>query len=655
MPQQATYYASNNYLDDSLKFTQPIKPEPVRTKLYVSNFTVNCTRRHLTEFFSKYGQVLECAIMWDKYAFIHYGSMEEAQNALSDANNLYLMGQKLCIQLSTSRNRQKYDWYQQEAAKLHQELLTKSNENQSMSSSCSSSNLLVETKLYVTNLPENCNQLELKSLFEQYGNVLECVIMWNHYAFVHFADIRQAKIALENLHGYLFYGKNLIVQFSTSSNRPLPKCLVFSNCSYTSNNKDFNTSENESDEKNWIQKIKNGCLPVIQQTQSQSQPEELSKIQIDLKALFNHDVKSSKSESSTKKSETSSTECSSSLSSVSAQRESNNDDSEADADTDLELISIEAVELKKVLSKNKKSINAGTSRKKLNEMIRLDQVPTPPLPNQSLSQYNKIQSENNSLKKLIHKINKKESEVLDLNANNRCNNKLDDQENNDLKNEKILIEQLNSLKMQNETVLSGLECLNEQPSEEASPFLPQTPMLRIDNILNSLKTQSQPVFPNFVEYRSEMASHLVADESSMFLPQTPLLRIDNIFKPSRSISSSSDEKISSTLSSPTSYTIDFLNSKCLYEENLIKQNYDNDQYYDNDQSSKVNEETSPNASTNQTFETFNAEHKTNKKMSRCRVVNYILFPELNEQNFFDKNQFENEIVNLVKQHAKIVI
>lgn len=91
----------------------------------------------------------------------------------------------------------------------------------------SPSNCLVETKLYVTNLPENCNQIELKSLFEKHGNVLECVIMWNQYAFVHFADLAEAKIALKHLHGYLFHGKNLIVQLSTSSNRPLPKCLVF--------------------------------------------------------------------------------------------------------------------------------------------------------------------------------------------------------------------------------------------------------------------------------------------------------------------------------------------------------------------------------------------------------------------------------------------
>ena len=91
----------------------------------------------------------------------------------------------------------------------------------------SSSNNINETKLYITNLPDNCDHNELKQLFQQYGKVLECVVMWNHYAFIHYSDSNEARNGLINLHGYLFNGKNLIVQYSTSSNRPQPKCKVF--------------------------------------------------------------------------------------------------------------------------------------------------------------------------------------------------------------------------------------------------------------------------------------------------------------------------------------------------------------------------------------------------------------------------------------------
>ncbi len=73
--------------------------------------------------------------------------------------------------------------------------------------------------------------------------MLECVIMWNHYAFVHFADLREAKIALKHLHGHMFNGKNLIVQLSTSSNRPLPKCLAFNNTNRQNANLNANPVE----------------------------------------------------------------------------------------------------------------------------------------------------------------------------------------------------------------------------------------------------------------------------------------------------------------------------------------------------------------------------------------------------------------------------
>ena len=92
--------------------------KPIRTKLYVSNFPKNCTRRHLTEFFSKFGNVLECAIMWDTYAFVHYASRKEASYALKKASGRLFMGNKLFIQLSTSKHRQESNWYQKEVEKL---------------------------------------------------------------------------------------------------------------------------------------------------------------------------------------------------------------------------------------------------------------------------------------------------------------------------------------------------------------------------------------------------------------------------------------------------------------------------------------------------------------------------------------------------------
>lgn len=116
------------------------------------------------------------------------------------------------------------------------------------------SNVIV-TKLYVTNLPENCNSDELKALFSQYGCVLECVVMWNHYAFVHFAHLAEAKTALHHLNGFNFYDKHLIVQLSTSSNRPLSKCVALKN---------GKNKPSSLDSPNWIDILQKGAeLPVF--------------------------------------------------------------------------------------------------------------------------------------------------------------------------------------------------------------------------------------------------------------------------------------------------------------------------------------------------------------------------------------------------------
>ncbi len=58
-----------------------------------------------------------------------------------------------------------------------------------------------KTKLYVTNFPEDMDQDEMKKLFSQHGDVLECTIMWNQYAFVHFSSIEQADKAMTALKG----------------------------------------------------------------------------------------------------------------------------------------------------------------------------------------------------------------------------------------------------------------------------------------------------------------------------------------------------------------------------------------------------------------------------------------------------------------------
>lgn len=60
---------------------------------------------------------------------------------------------------------------------------------------------------------------ELKSLFSAFGQVLDCVILWDYYAFITFANFFQAEQALKSLNGYKWKDRHLILEWSRASGR----------------------------------------------------------------------------------------------------------------------------------------------------------------------------------------------------------------------------------------------------------------------------------------------------------------------------------------------------------------------------------------------------------------------------------------------------
>ena len=52
------------------------------------------------------------------------------------------------------------------------------------------------------------DQDEMKALFGAYGDVLECTIMWNQYAFVHFGNYDHAEKAINAIKGSQYKGCN---------------------------------------------------------------------------------------------------------------------------------------------------------------------------------------------------------------------------------------------------------------------------------------------------------------------------------------------------------------------------------------------------------------------------------------------------------------
>jgi RNA recognition motif-containing protein len=74
-------------------------------------------------------------------------------------------------------------------------------------------------KLYCTNLPDNCKSNDLQRLFSTFGHVIDCVILWDYYAFVTYKTFLEAERALIALNGFTWKDRHLIVEWSRASGR----------------------------------------------------------------------------------------------------------------------------------------------------------------------------------------------------------------------------------------------------------------------------------------------------------------------------------------------------------------------------------------------------------------------------------------------------
>jgi hypothetical protein len=74
------------------------------------------------------------------------------------------------------------------------------------------------TKLFIGNLPASTRLCELLAIFRKYGRINEklSVVKDQNYAFIHFYNESDAKVALDEVNDSLFKDRYIRVQFSTS-------------------------------------------------------------------------------------------------------------------------------------------------------------------------------------------------------------------------------------------------------------------------------------------------------------------------------------------------------------------------------------------------------------------------------------------------------
>ncbi|KAG8146688.1 hypothetical protein E2320_013805 [Naja naja] len=146
------------------------------TKLHVGNISTSCTNLELRSKFEEYGPVLECDIVKD-YAFVHMERAEDAVEAIRGLDNTEFQAPATMV------------------------------------------------KLFIGNLPREATEQEIRSLFEQYGRVLECDIIKN-YGFVHIEDKTAAEDAIRNLHHYKLHGVCINVEASKNKSKASTKLHV---------------------------------------------------------------------------------------------------------------------------------------------------------------------------------------------------------------------------------------------------------------------------------------------------------------------------------------------------------------------------------------------------------------------------------------------
>ncbi|KAM9251694.1 RNA-binding protein 14-like [Cariama cristata] len=147
-------------------------------KLFVGNVPEEATAEELSELFAGVaGPVLGIALM-KQFAFVHLRDEAAAACAITQLNGRQLHGRRLVVEPSRPRP----------------------------TNTC---------KIFVGNVSAACTSGELRSLFQQYGTVVECDVV-KDYAFVHMENEADAKVAIENLNGKEVKGRRVNVELSTN-------------------------------------------------------------------------------------------------------------------------------------------------------------------------------------------------------------------------------------------------------------------------------------------------------------------------------------------------------------------------------------------------------------------------------------------------------
>ncbi|KAL2916976.1 Protein phosphatase PP2A regulatory subunit B [Polyrhizophydium stewartii] len=194
---------------ESLNYT-PIRGTPVRImwsnrdptirrsgtgNIFIKNLHTSIDHKALHDTFSAFGNILSCKIAMDGdrsrgYGFVHYETMEMAENAIKHVNGMLLNDQQVYVGLHVSK-KERMSKIEEQRAKF--------------------------TNIYVKNIDGSVDQQAFEDMFAAFGPYTSCVLMVDEegkskeFGFVNYEHHEDARRAVEEMHETDINGKQLYV------------------------------------------------------------------------------------------------------------------------------------------------------------------------------------------------------------------------------------------------------------------------------------------------------------------------------------------------------------------------------------------------------------------------------------------------------------
>ncbi|EGF83140.1 hypothetical protein BATDEDRAFT_34010 [Batrachochytrium dendrobatidis JAM81] len=210
-------YGYINYLDiadaeralDTLNYTT-VRGNPVRImwsnrdpalrragtgNIFIKNLHTTIDHKALHDTFSAFGKILSCKIAMDGerslgHGFVHYETMEMAENAIKHVNGMLLNDQQVYVGLHISK-KERSSTIEEKRSKF--------------------------TNIYVKNIDASVDQKAFEEMFHPFGTTVSCVLMVDEegnskeFGFVNYENHEDARRAVEEMHEKEIGGKQIYV------------------------------------------------------------------------------------------------------------------------------------------------------------------------------------------------------------------------------------------------------------------------------------------------------------------------------------------------------------------------------------------------------------------------------------------------------------